>query len=158
MLEILALEVNHQIRMKSFTRWLSSSVSDSFKLIRIPLERQPDVKRFLKHILESCNLSTEKVEKIKFKKVSTSSKFNNDRNVYSRPDGSVYEEYEVYAQSVHRAKQDRTLKWVNNQLIPIKHFQWKINIKYCDIIENGLTQTRKQLMNALNHYKRFEKM
>lgn len=85
-------------------------ISDSFKLIRIPLEKEPDVKRFLKHILESCNLSTEKVEKIKIKKVSTNSKFHSDRNVYSRPDGSVYEEYEVYARTVNRAKLDKTLK------------------------------------------------
>lgn len=74
------------------------------------MEKQPDVKRFLKHILESCNLSTEKVEKIKIKKTLSSAKFHSDRNVYTRPDGSVYEEYEVYARSVHRAKLDKTLK------------------------------------------------
>lgn len=68
------------------------------------------MKRFLKYVLESCNLSTEKVEKLKIKKVSSSSKFHSDRNVYSRPDGTVYEEYEVYARSVHRAKQEKTLK------------------------------------------------
>lgn len=85
-------------------------ISDSFKLVRIPLEKEPDVKRFLKHILESCNLSTEKVEKIKIKRDSTSSKFHSDRNVHSRPDGSVYEEYEVYARSVSRAKLDKALK------------------------------------------------
>lgn len=79
-------------------------------MIRIPLEKEPDVKHFLKHILESCNLSTEKVEKIKIKKIPTSAKFHNDRNVYSRPDGSVYEEYEVYARNVSRAKLDKTLK------------------------------------------------
>lgn len=84
--------------------------ADSFKLIRIPLEKEPDVKRFLKHILESCNLSTEKVEKLKIKKVSTSAKFHTDRNVYSRPDGSFYEEYEVYRTEVQKARQDKTLK------------------------------------------------
>lgn len=72
--------------------------------------KEPDVKRFLKHILESCNLSTEKIEKIKIKKVSTNSKFHSDRNVHSRQDGSNYEEYEVYARSVNRAKLDKTLK------------------------------------------------
>lgn len=87
-------------------------ISDSFKLVRIPLEKEPDVKRFLKHILESCDLSTEKVEKLKIKKPPTSTKFNTDRNVYSQPDGSIYEEYEVYARSVHRAKLDKTLKFV----------------------------------------------
>lgn len=86
--------------------------ADSFKLIRIPLEKEPDVKRFLKHILEACNLSTEKVEKLKIKKVSTSAKFHTDRNVYSRPDGSFYEEYEVYRTEVQKARQDKTLKWV----------------------------------------------
>lgn len=110
MFEIQALEVNADFNRNH--SWIISvlPVSDSFKLIRIPLEREPDVKRFLKHILGSCNLSTEKVEKLKIKKVSSSSKFHSDRNVYSRPDGSIYEEYEVYAKSVQRAKQDRTLK------------------------------------------------
>ena len=73
--------------------------------------KKPDVKRFLKHILESCNLSTEKVEKLKIKRVSTSAKFHTDRNVYSRPDGSFYEEYEVYRTEVQKARQDKTLKW-----------------------------------------------
>lgn len=85
-------------------------ISDSFKLVRIPLEKEPDIKHFLKHILKSCNLSTENVEKMKAKKVSTSSKFHSDRNVYSRPDGSTYEEYEVYTRDINRAKLDKTLK------------------------------------------------
>lgn len=83
---------------------------DSFKLIRIPLEREPDVKRFLKHILQSCNLPTERVEKIKIKKHSTNSKLHSDRNVYSRPDGSKYDDHEVYERKVNRAKLDKTLK------------------------------------------------
>lgn len=91
---------------------LLSQIADSFKLVRIPLEKEPDVKRFLRHILKSCNLPTEKVEKLKIKKAPTSTKFNTDRNVYSQPDGSIYEEYEVYAQSVHRAKLNKTLKLV----------------------------------------------
>lgn len=74
------------------------------------MEKEPDVKRFLKHVLESCNLPTEKIEKIKIKKVSTNQKFHSDRNVYSRTDGTAYEEYEVYARSVNRAKLDKTLK------------------------------------------------
>lgn len=82
---------------------------DSFKLVRISLEKESNVKRFLIRILEACNLSTEKVEKLKIKKVPTSAKFHNDRNVYSRGDGSIYEEYEVY-RTVQRAKQDKTLK------------------------------------------------
>lgn len=80
---------------------------DSFKFIRIPLEKDPNVKHFLKHILESCNLSTGKVEALKIEKVSTASKFHSDRNVYSQPD---YEEYEIYARNVEKSKQDRTLK------------------------------------------------
>lgn len=73
------------------------------------MEREPDVKRFLKRILEACNLSTEKVEKLKIKKVPMSAKFHNDRNVYSQADGSIYEEYEVY-RTVQKTKQDKTLK------------------------------------------------
>lgn len=84
--------------------------TESFKLIRIPLEKEPDVKRFLRHILESCNLSTENVERLKIKKISTSSKFHSDRNVYSNSDGTIYEEYEVYARNAQKAKQDKTLK------------------------------------------------
>lgn len=90
------------------------AISDSFKLIRIPLEKEPDVKRFLKHILESCNLSTENVEKIKIRKMSASAKFNTDRNVYSRPDGSIYESYDEYARTINRAKLDKTLKCVES--------------------------------------------
>lgn len=67
------------------------------------------MKRFLKRILESCNLPTEKLEKLKITKVPTSAKFHNDRNVYSRADGVIYEEYEVY-RTVQKAKQDKTLK------------------------------------------------
>lgn len=74
------------------------------------MEKEPDVKRFLKNILESCNLSTEKVEKLKVKKVAPSSKFHNDRNVYTRQDGTIHDEYEVYARNVQKAKQDKTLK------------------------------------------------
>lgn len=85
-------------------------ISESFKLIRIPLEKEPNVKRFLTHILESCSLSTEKVENLKFKKVTASSKFQSDRNVYSREDGSIYEEYEVYARKAQKTKQNNTLK------------------------------------------------
>lgn len=88
---------------------LITVLSDSFKLVRIPLEKEPDVKHFLKRILEACNLSTDKVEKLKIKKAPASAKFHHDRNVYSREDGSVYEEYEVY-RTVQKAKQDKTLK------------------------------------------------
>lgn len=90
---------------------------DSFKLIRIPLEQQPDVKRFLRSILESCNLSTEKIEKLKIRKVSTSSSPFSNRNAYSQSDASRYEEYEVYARTTQKAKQDKTLK-----LVPIIKF------------------------------------
>lgn len=51
------------------------------------------------------------MEKLKIKKVSTSAKYHTDRNVYSRPDGSFYEEYEVYRTEVQKARQDKTLKW-----------------------------------------------
>lgn len=84
--------------------------SDSFKLIRIPLEKEPDVKHFLKYILETCNLSTEKVEKMKIKKLSTNSKLHSNRNEYSRPGESMHDEYEVYERRVNRAKLDKTLK------------------------------------------------
>lgn len=66
------------------------------------------MKRFLTHILESCNLSTEKVENLKIKKVTA--KFQSDRDVYTREDGSIYEEYEVYARKAQKTKQNNTLK------------------------------------------------
>lgn len=91
-----------------FNLMILVNILDSFKIIRIPLEREPDVKRFIKHILVSCNLSTENVEKLKIKKTSTSSKFNSDRN--SRPDASTYEDYEVYERGINRVKLDKTLK------------------------------------------------
>ncbi|XP_031624601.1 T-cell activation inhibitor, mitochondrial [Contarinia nasturtii] len=88
---------------------------DSFKLIRIPLERELNAKKFLKYILESCSLSTENVEKMKIKKVSSSAKFHSDRNVYTRADGSIYEEYEVYRTTAQTARQEKTLKkWLDS--------------------------------------------
>lgn len=83
---------------------------DSFKLIRISLEREPNVKHFLKHILESCNLSTENVEKIKIRRQTTNSKFHSARNVYSQPNGAMYDEFRAYERNINQAKLDKTLK------------------------------------------------
>lgn len=78
-------------------------------MIRIALKRQSDMKQFLRQVLEQCNLSTENIDKIK----ATSKrrvKQSNDYNVYSQPDGSINEEYEVYMDNLNRARIAKTLR------------------------------------------------
>lgn len=80
-------------------------------MIRIALERQSDLKRFLKHIFESCNLSTENVEKLKTSsKMASNAKYSSDQNAYQQSHGSVYDEYEIYMRNINIAKQARTLR------------------------------------------------
>lgn len=78
-------------------------------MIRIPLERQSDLRRFLKKILELTNLSTETVEKLKVTEKPVSAKFSSEDHVYSQA-ASIFEEYEIYRRNIQRAKQANTLK------------------------------------------------
>lgn len=78
-------------------------------MIRVALKRQSDLKQFLKQVLESCNLSTEKIDKIK----TTSKRYvkhTQDYNVYSQADGTINEEYEMYMDNLNRARMAKTLK------------------------------------------------
>lgn len=80
-------------------------------MIKIRLERQADIKRFIKNILESCSLSTEKVDEIKVTK-ATANSHNHPSAAEDVPDqdASVFEEYEVYYRSAQKEKQEKTLQ------------------------------------------------
>lgn len=73
-------------------------------MVRIPLERQSDLKQFLKYVLKTCNLSTEKVEKIQITNKTSSAKYSEQY-----PDAPIYDEYEIYARTM-RTRQANTLK------------------------------------------------
>lgn len=85
------------------------SVSDSFKMIKIQLQRQPDMKQFLKQVLASFDLSTENVEKVKITKRKSNPKFSS--NDQQHPEAPIFDEYEIYARTM-RSKQAKTLKCV----------------------------------------------
>ena len=74
-------------------------------MIRIPLERQLDIKQFLKNIFKTCDLPVENVEKIQIKKKPTSVRFSAD----AYPDAPIYDEYEIYSRTM-QTKQAKTLK------------------------------------------------
>lgn len=78
-------------------------------MIRVALKRQSDLKQFLKQILESCNLSTENIDKIKISS-KRSVKHTHDYNVYSNADGTINEEYEMYMDNLNRARMAKTLR------------------------------------------------
>lgn len=114
------------IDMRNSQHLLYNSL-DSFKMIRIALKRQSDMKPFLKQVLEQCNLSTENIDKIK----ATSKrrvKQSNDYNVYSQPDGSINEEYDVYMDNLNRARIAKTLRSVLHfpgSKIDIENLPWQ---------------------------------
>lgn len=91
------------------------NISDKFKLIKIRLERQSDIKRFVKSILESCSLSTDKIDEIKITKASSraNTRPHSAEEFYAQ-DASIFEEYEVYSRTARRARQERTLEYVQH--------------------------------------------
>lgn len=90
------------------------NIADKFKLIKIRLERQLDIKRFVKSILESCSLSTDKIDKIKITKpTSRSNSRPQSAEEFYAQDASIFEEYEVYSRTARRARQEKTLEYVH---------------------------------------------
>lgn len=72
------------------------------------------MKRFIKTILESCSLSTEKIDKIKAttKESTNSSRRPPSAEEFHARDASIFEEYETYRQNSQKSKQEKTLKYV----------------------------------------------
>lgn len=69
------------------------------------------MKRFIKNILESCSLSTEKIDKIKITKTTlhSHSRPSSAEEFYAK-DASIYEEYDVYSRMTQKSKQEKTLE------------------------------------------------
>lgn len=68
----------------------------------------------MKNILESCSLSTEKIDEIKITKSSSNSNRRQpSAEEFHAKDASIFEEYEVYYRSAQKAKQEKTLKYVD---------------------------------------------
>lgn len=92
-------------------------IVDKFKLVKIQLERNPDTKLIIKRILETCNLSTNYIDKIKTPIVSRydGKNFNSKTNMNSGNEGSFHgtsfqDEYETYYMKIKKVKQEKTLK------------------------------------------------
>lgn len=84
-------------------------ILDSFKMIRVSLERQLDIKHFLNNIFKTCNLPTENIEKIQVTKKSSTRRFSSD--AYEQyQEAPIYDEYEIYARTM-RTKQAKTLRY-----------------------------------------------
>lgn len=82
---------------------------DKFKLIKINLERRLDIKRFIKNILESCSLPTEKIDAIKISVTTQNTKYQAADDVYNQA-ASIFEEYEMHRRNIQRVKQAKTLR------------------------------------------------
>lgn len=118
-------------------RMIFLNISDRFKLVKIRLERHLDIKRFIKNILETCSLSTEKIDEIKITKDSANSNRRPaSAEEYHARDASIFEEYEVYWQSSQKAKQEKTLEYVQLAFICFQRLITKNKFFLCDT-ENG---------------------
>lgn len=95
--------------LNDFEGRINLLASDTFKLVRVALKRQSDLKQVLKQILELVNLSTESIDKIKVTS-KHNVKYTQDYDVYSQADGTINKEYEIYMDNLNRARIAKTLK------------------------------------------------
>lgn len=103
-----------------YIRDSDSKKRDKFKLVNIKLERSNDAKNVVKRILESCNLPTDYVDKIKFEPLSPSPK---DFSEYAtnNPYGDInysseFYNFEQYYQA-QKQNEEKTLKeWLKNNI------------------------------------------
>lgn len=82
----------------------------NFKKISIRLERHQDIKQFIKNILQSCDLSTEKIDQMKIPASKSNQKFYSEDDIRNRA-GPIFEEYELHYRNIKKAKQEKTLQY-----------------------------------------------
>lgn len=88
------------------------------RLVRVPIERTVDAKRVLKKILESCELPTENVEKLKSTPPPKNESPRSGRSEFYRetPPPGVFDEEIIY-RDIKRAQEERNLSgWLTENL------------------------------------------
>ncbi|XP_058452037.1 T-cell activation inhibitor, mitochondrial [Malaya genurostris] len=129
-----------------------------FNLIKVPLERTTDTKLVLRKILQSCNLSTDYVDKMSSESSSTSVKGHRSRSSSDdsrdssfvhrkRPDeDSPFEsEFDIFQFRVKKARENESLKfWLQKHMITAN-----VRTKGLQELKDEVEKLRESMMKLL---------
>ncbi|XP_059616479.1 T-cell activation inhibitor, mitochondrial [Phlebotomus argentipes] len=94
----------------------SPQTNNPGKMVRVPVERSADAKRVLKKILQSCELSTEYLDKIPQMPEKPELKRVNYNFTQQDPEDIFSDEYVIF-QNINKVKDDKTLNgWLKNNI------------------------------------------
>uniref|UniRef100_A0A1L8E2U1 Putative t-cell activation inhibitor mitochondrial n=1 Tax=Nyssomyia neivai TaxID=330878 RepID=A0A1L8E2U1_9DIPT len=92
----------------------SATASNPGKMVRVPVERSADPKRVLKKILQSCDLSTEYLDKMPQTPERPERRRVNYTFTQHQPEDDLSDEFVIF-QNINKVKDDKTLTgWLRN--------------------------------------------
>ncbi|XP_055710524.1 T-cell activation inhibitor, mitochondrial [Phlebotomus papatasi] len=94
----------------------SAQASSPGKMVRVPVERSADAKKVLRRILQSCELSTEYLDKMPQMAEKPEQKRANSTFTAREPEDIFSDEYVIF-QNINRTKDEKTLSgWLRNNI------------------------------------------
>lgn len=85
-------------------------------MVRVPVERSADAKKVLRRILQSCELSTEYLDKMPQMAEKPEQKRANSTFTAREPEDIFSDEYVIF-QNINRTKDEKTLSgWLRNNI------------------------------------------